>query len=63
LVDREPYLPKSWTSDLVRSRAAKIPENRAFATKGELARRLVLRALASDLPIAWATADSTYGQE
>ncbi|MCX5441064.1 IS701 family transposase [Streptomyces sp. NBC_00063] len=63
LVDRELYLPKSWTSDLDRCRAAKIPEDRAFATKGELARRLVLRALASDLPIAWVTADSAYGQE
>ncbi|MFE4254049.1 transposase [Streptomyces sp. NPDC056910] len=62
-MDRELYLPKSWTSDVDRCRAAKIPENRAFATKGELARRLVLRALASDLPIAWVTADSAYGQE
>ncbi|WP_189719379.1 IS701 family transposase, partial [Streptomyces spectabilis] len=36
---------------------------RAFATKGELARTLVLRALASPLPIAWVTADSLYGQD
>ncbi|MFE4177049.1 IS701 family transposase [Streptomyces sp. NPDC056909] len=63
LVDRELYLPKSWTGDRDRCRAAKIPDERAFATKGELARSLVLRALASDLPIAWVTADSAYGQE
>ncbi|MET7622791.1 IS701 family transposase, partial [Streptomyces sp. NPDC005408] len=63
LVDRELYLPKSWTSDPDRCRAARIPEVRTFATKGELARRLVLRALASALPIAWVTADSAYGQE
>ncbi|WP_406337021.1 IS701 family transposase [Streptomyces sp. NBC_00649] len=63
LVDRELYLPKSWTADADRCRAAKIPQDRMFATKGELARRLVLRALASDLPIAWVTADSAYGQE
>ncbi|WP_443044345.1 IS701 family transposase [Streptomyces sp. NBC_00353] len=63
LVDRELYLPKSWTNDPDRCRAAKIPTDRAFATKGELARHLVLRALASDLPIAWVTADSAYGQE
>ncbi|MFD5747461.1 transposase [Streptomyces sp. NPDC127033] len=36
---------------------------RTFATKGELARHFVLRALASPLPIAWVTADSAYGQE
>ncbi|MFE6064646.1 IS701 family transposase [Streptomyces sp. NPDC056431] len=63
LVDRELYLPKFWTGDADRCRAAKIPEDRTFATKGELARRLVLRALASDLPIAWVAADCAYGQE
>jgi SRSO17 transposase len=63
LVDRELYLPKSWTDHPDRCRAAKIPEERTFATKGELARKLVLRALASVLPIAWVTADSAYGQE
>ncbi len=63
LVDRELYLPKSWTDDRQRCRAAKIPAERTFATKGELARAIVLRALASPLPIAWVTADSAYGQE
>nr|WP_190187979.1 IS701 family transposase [Streptomyces cirratus] len=63
LVDRELYLPKSWTDDRDRCRAAKVPDERGFATKGELARRLVLRALASELPIAWVTADAAYGQE
>uniref|UniRef100_UPI0038B6381B IS701 family transposase n=1 Tax=Streptomyces chiangmaiensis TaxID=766497 RepID=UPI0038B6381B len=63
LVDRELYLPKSWTDCRQRCRAAKIPDLRAFATKGELAKRLVLRALASDLPLAWVTADAAYGQE
>jgi SRSO17 transposase len=63
LVDRELYLPKSWTDDRDRCRAAKVPDERGFATKGELAKRLVLRALASDLPLAWVTADAAYGQE
>ncbi|MFF1748065.1 IS701 family transposase, partial [Streptomyces mirabilis] len=63
LVDRELYLPKSWTEDPDRCRAAKIPAARAFATKPELARTIVLRALASALPIAWVTADAAYGQE
>ncbi|MGW5654839.1 IS701 family transposase [Streptomyces humi] len=63
LVDRELYLPKSWTDDRERCRAAKIPGERGFATKPELARAMVLRALASPLPIAWVTADAAYGQE
>ncbi|WP_371100909.1 IS701 family transposase [Streptomyces sp. PU_AKi4] len=61
--DRELYLPKSWTDDRERCRAAKIPDERVFATKPELARAMVLRALASPLPIAWVTADAAYGQE
>ncbi|MEO3753561.1 IS701 family transposase [Streptomyces sp. B6B3] len=63
LVDRELYLPKTWAEDRERCRAAKVPDDREFATKGALARRMVLRALASPLPIAWVTADSAYGQE
>ncbi|GAB7028569.1 IS701 family transposase [Streptomyces sp. NPDC021749] len=34
-----------------------------FATKGELARAMILRVLASSLPIAWVTGDCAYGQE
>ncbi len=63
LVDRELYLPKSWTSDPGRCAQAKIPDGRAFATKGDLAKGIIMRALASPLPISWVTADSAYGQE
>ncbi|MFD3729085.1 IS701 family transposase [Streptomyces sp. NPDC058671] len=63
LVDRELYLPKSWTDDAERCRAAKIPSERGFATKNDLARTMVLRALASPLPVAWVTADAAYGQD
>lgn len=63
LVDRELYLPRSWADGRERCRAAKVPDERGFATKGELAKRLVLRALASDLPLAWVAADAAYGQE
>ncbi|MFJ8025538.1 transposase [Streptomyces sp. NPDC096311] len=45
-------MPKSWTEDRKRCRAARIPDGRVFATKGELARDMILRALASPLPIA-----------
>ncbi|WTG04761.1 IS701 family transposase [Streptomyces sp. NBC_00012] len=63
LVDRELYIPKSWAEDRERCRAAKVPDDREFATKGDLARHMVLRALGSPLPITWVTADSAYGQE
>ncbi|MEU8620457.1 transposase [Streptomyces sp. NPDC048623] len=63
LVDRELYPPKSSAEDRARCRAATVPDEWEFATKGELARRMVLRALASPLLIAWVTADSVYGQE
>ncbi|WP_232626517.1 IS701 family transposase [Streptomyces alfalfae] len=63
LVDRELYLPKSWTAGADRCRAAKVPDSRGFAAKGELARAMILRALASPLPIAWVTGDCAYGQE
>lgn len=35
LVDRELYLPKSWTSDRERCQAAKILDERGFATEGD----------------------------
>ncbi len=63
LVDRELYLPKAWTGDRECCRAAKIPDERGFATKGELAKLIVTRCLAAGLPASWVTADEAYGQE
>ncbi len=63
LVDRDLYLPKAWTSDRDRCRAAEIPDERDFATKGELARDIVRRCLAAGLPAKWITADEAYGQD
>ncbi|HEX2029392.1 MAG TPA: IS701 family transposase, partial [Nitriliruptorales bacterium] len=63
LVDRDLYLPKSWTDDRERCQAARIPDERTFAAKGELARDIIHRALASPLPFTWVTADSAYGQD
>ncbi|MEU5162069.1 IS701 family transposase [Streptomyces sp. NPDC020875] len=56
LVDRELYLPRAWAEDRERCRTARVPDGREFATKGQLARRMVLR-------VAWVTADSAYGQD
>lgn len=56
LVDRELYLPKSWTGDADRCRAAKIPDERGFATKGTLALAIARRCIAAGLPAARVTA-------
>ncbi|MGW6462139.1 IS701 family transposase [Streptomyces sp. NPDC055078] len=63
LVDRELYLPKSWTGDRERCRAAKIPEERGFATKGDLAKAVIARTVDAGTPVAWVTADEAYGQD
>lgn len=61
LVDRELYLPKSWTEDRPRCREAGIPDQVGFHTKPQLARRMLARALDAKVPVAWVTADEVYG--
>lgn len=60
-VDRALYLPQSWCDDRARCQAAGIPDDVAFATKPELARQMLARALDADLPVAWVTGDEVYG--
>lgn len=62
LIDRELYLPRSWTDDRDRCREADVPDEAEFATKAELARAMVGRALEAGVPFAWFTADEVYGQ-
>lgn len=61
LIDRELYLPKSWTDDSARCAAARIPADREFTTKPALARAMIARLLAAGLPAAWVAADEAYG--
>ena len=63
LIDRELYLPRSWTADPARCAAAGIPETTAFATKPGLARRMISRALDAGTPAAWVTGDEVYGAD
>jgi SRSO17 transposase len=63
LIDRELYLPRSWTADPGRCAAAGIPEETAFATKPKLARRMIARALDAGTPAAWVTGDEVYGAD
>src|SRR3954468_23987984 len=63
LSDRELYLPHAWTDDRDRARAAGIGDEVGFATKPELARRMLTRALDARVPAGWLTADEVYGQD
>src|SRR5205814_3253679 len=62
LVDRELYVPQSWTNDRPRCRAAAVPDEVAFATKPQQARAMLQRALVAGVPFGWFTADEAYGQ-
>lgn len=61
LIDRELYLPKSWTSDPARCSAAGVPEQVEFATKPALARDMIVRALEAGVPARWVAGDEVYG--
>jgi SRSO17 transposase len=63
LIDRELYLPRSWTDDRDRCREAAVPDEAVFATKTELARVMLARALDAGVPAAWVTADEAYGKD
>ena len=51
LVDRDLYLPKSWTQDSARCRAAGIPDEVAFKTKPQLGQAMLERAVAAGVPV------------
>src|SRR3954452_2042994 len=62
LIDRELYLPQSWTDDRDRCRRAHIPEQAEFATKPQQAKSMLERAVVAGVPVAWFNADEAYGQ-
>ena len=62
-IDRELYLPKSWTDDRDRCREAGVPDDVQFASKADLALAMLGRALDAGVPAAWVTADEAYGKD
>jgi SRSO17 transposase len=67
LIDREHYLPTSWTEDPDRCARAGIPAEAGFATKpqlgiGMLARAYAAGVLTGSAGSSWVTADEAYGQ-
>ncbi|GGV05211.1 transposase [Streptomyces filipinensis] len=60
-IDRELYVPRSWTEDTARCQAAGIPDTVGFATKPALAARMIGRALDAGVPASWVAGDEVYG--
>jgi SRSO17 transposase len=60
-LDRALYLPKEWTDDPDRLKAVHVPDDVDFATKPQIARKMIARALAARVPFAFVAADSVYG--
>ncbi|MEV6537244.1 IS701 family transposase [Streptomyces sp. NPDC051639] len=60
-VDRELYVPHSWTAAPDRCLAAGLAEETSFATKPELAARMVARFLNAGHRAAWVAGDEVYG--
>lgn len=60
LIDREFYLPQVWCDDAERRRGAHAPEEVAFATKPQLAMRMIERALDAGLKPDWVLGDEVY---
>jgi SRSO17 transposase len=63
LLDRELYLPESWTKDPERCRKAGIPTEIGFRTKPALLQTMVMRALGEGVEARWLAADSVYGDD
>ena len=63
LIDRALYLPKEWADDRPRCDAAGVPEEVGFATKPQLAERMIRRAWGLGVTAAWVTSDTVYGHD
>jgi SRSO17 transposase len=60
-IDRALYLPKEWTDDRKRLKAAHVPDGVGFATKPQMARKMIARAIAAKVPFSFVAADTVYG--
>ncbi|MBF6303110.1 IS701 family transposase, partial [Nocardia amamiensis] len=61
LIDRELYLPESWSQNPERRAEAGVPADVEFATKGRLAVAMLERFFAAGGAAAWLTGDEVYG--
>ncbi len=63
MIDRELYLPKSWTDDEQRCAEAGVPADVEFLTKPALATGMICRALCAGVPARWVAGDEVYGAD
>jgi len=63
LIDRELYLPKSWCDDVERCKSAAVPPDVGFATKQQLAMKMLDRAFESGIAPRWVLGDALYGSD
>lgn len=63
LIDRRLYLPQAWAEDPARRAKAGVPAAVEFATKPEIARAMIARALDAGLPCAFVLADALWGSD
>jgi len=63
LVDRELYVPKSWTTDRQRSHRAGLPIGYDAPGKPELARAMVARAASAGVPFSWLSCGIECGRD
>src|ERR1700761_9450688 len=57
-IDRALYLPKEWTDDPERMKAAHVPDDVSFATKPKIAQAMIGRAIATKVPFSFVAADT-----
>lgn len=63
LLDSDLFLPKSWSEDRERCRAADIPEDLVYRPKTDIAVAQVRHALGNGLKFDWITFDEGYGKD
>jgi SRSO17 transposase len=60
-IDRALYLPREWTDDPKRLKGSHVPDGIGFATKPQMARKMIARAIAAKVPFSFVAADTVSG--